>query len=51
MDRYFICPIVEDTKIMLPHITGEVFTHICRTANIVADRFARFGLNIGTVIS
>ncbi|VVA23718.1 PREDICTED: reverse mRNAase [Prunus dulcis] len=48
-DRYVISPIVEDTKSLLSPIIGDVITHICRTANRVADRMARFARNIGTV--
>lgn len=48
-DRSVISPIVEDTKSLMSLITGDVITHIRRTANRVADRMARFAQNIGIV--
>ncbi|XP_034219042.1 uncharacterized protein LOC117630419 [Prunus dulcis] len=46
-DRSEIGLIVKDTKSLLVLLTGEVTTHIRRTANMVADRLARLGRNIG----
>ncbi|CAL2268928.1 unnamed protein product [Prunus armeniaca] len=46
-DRSVIGLIVEDTKSLMARVTGEVTTHIRRTANIVADCLAQFGRNIG----
>ncbi|KAB2601577.1 F-box protein [Pyrus ussuriensis x Pyrus communis] len=40
--------LVEDTKSILSAITEELCTHVCRQANMVAHRLARFGLNVGS---
>ncbi|KAL6275934.1 hypothetical protein ACE6H2_019535 [Prunus campanulata] len=37
---------MEDNKTLLTQITGECFTHICRNANGVADRVAKFATHI-----
>ncbi|CAL9000772.1 unnamed protein product [Prunus brigantina] len=50
-DWSFIGPIVKYTKSMMPQNTREVFTHIHRIANMVADLLARFGWNISTAIT
>ncbi|CAL8097803.1 unnamed protein product [Prunus armeniaca] len=45
-DIYVIGLVVDYTKSLLTHITGEGFIHIRRTANGVANRLAHFALHI-----
>ncbi|XP_068312517.1 uncharacterized protein [Pyrus communis] len=40
--------LVEDTKSILGAITEELCTHVRRQANTVANRLARFSLNVGS---
>lgn len=42
---------MENNKTLLTQITGEGFTHICRNANGVAHRVAKFATHIGNFVS